>query len=193
MWFRKRGRVAVGLMTLAAILVLGIALMARPKPVFAQMSSGSNEQVTPAPNSSAPEAPPPTDTNQPGRTQRRPIDMWRTSYPPMRSWGTASVAAYGDYVYVVQGNTLYQFSAKSLKLVNKTELPTIELMSQPSGPGQPGGFAPQPGPQKPGGFGPGPRWGTPENPLPAGPQPMGPGGPQPMEPGPWPPPDPTEW
>ena len=38
--------------------------------------------------------------------------------------GGASVAASGNYVYVVSGNTLYQFSVDGLKLVAKTTLPT---------------------------------------------------------------------
>ena len=44
----------------------------------------------------------------------------------MRAGGGASVAASGNYVYVVSGNTLYQFSVDGLKLVAKTTLPTAE-------------------------------------------------------------------
>ena len=40
--------------------------------------------------------------------------------------GGASVAASGNYVYVVSGNTLYQFSVDGLKLVAKTTLPTVD-------------------------------------------------------------------
>jgi len=40
--------------------------------------------------------------------------------------GNSSVAASGNYVYVVSGNTLYQFSVDGLKLVAKTTLPTAE-------------------------------------------------------------------
>jgi hypothetical protein len=43
----------------------------------------------------------------------------------MRSGNSAaSVAASGNFVYVVSGNTLYQFSVDGLKLVTKTTLPT---------------------------------------------------------------------
>ena len=38
--------------------------------------------------------------------------------------GSASVAASGNYVYVVSGGTLYQFSVDGLRLVAKTTLPT---------------------------------------------------------------------
>ena len=44
----------------------------------------------------------------------------------MRAGGGASVAASGNYVYVVSGNTLFQFSVDGLKLVAKTTLPTVE-------------------------------------------------------------------
>ena len=44
----------------------------------------------------------------------------------MRAGGGASVAASGNYVYVVSGNTLYQFSVDGLKLVAKTTLPTVD-------------------------------------------------------------------
>jgi hypothetical protein len=37
--------------------------------------------------------------------------------------GAASVAASGNFVYVLSGNTLYQFSVDGLKLVTKTTLP----------------------------------------------------------------------
>ena len=40
--------------------------------------------------------------------------------------GSASVAAYGDYVYVVTGNTLLQYSANGLRLVTRTTLPVVE-------------------------------------------------------------------
>ena len=39
--------------------------------------------------------------------------------------GNASVAASGNFVYVVSGNTLYQFSVDGLKLVTKVTLPTV--------------------------------------------------------------------
>lgn len=34
-----------------------------------------------------------------------------------------AIAATSEYVYVVQGNMLYQYNAKTLKLANKEELP----------------------------------------------------------------------
>ena len=43
-----------------------------------------------------------------------------------RAGGGSSVAASGNYVYVISGNTLYQFSVDGLKLVAKTTLPTAE-------------------------------------------------------------------
>ena len=40
--------------------------------------------------------------------------------------GSASVAAAGNYVYVVSGGTLYQYSVDGLKLVTKAQLPAQE-------------------------------------------------------------------
>ena len=53
-----------------------------------------------------------------------------------RTGGGSSVAAAGNYVYVVSGNTLYQFSVDGLKLVTKATLPTA---SRGEGGGQGGG------------------------------------------------------
>lgn len=41
--------------------------------------------------------------------------------------GQVAVAANNEYVYVVRGNMLYQFSAKDLKLLNSTELPRPQI------------------------------------------------------------------
>ena len=43
----------------------------------------------------------------------------------MKMGGGGSVAASGNYVYVLSGNTLYQFSVDGLKLVAKTTLPNV--------------------------------------------------------------------
>jgi len=55
--------------------------------------------------------------------------------------GGSSVAASGNYVYVVSGNTLYQFSVDGLKLVAKITLPTVDRggVDGSAGRGQGGG------------------------------------------------------
>lgn len=55
--------------------------------------------------------------------------------------GGSSVAASGNYVYVVSGNTLYQFSVDGLKIVAKTTLPTVDRggVDGSAGRGQGGG------------------------------------------------------
>ena len=53
--------------------------------------------------------------------------------------GGSSVAASGNYVYVLSGNTLYQFSVDGLKLVAKTTLPTAERGQGGRGQGRPDG------------------------------------------------------
>lgn len=52
--------------------------------------------------------------------------------------GGASVAASGDYVYVVSGNTLYQFSVNGLKLVTRATVPTSERQGRGEGGGDRG-------------------------------------------------------
>jgi len=58
-----------------------------------------------------------------------------------RAGGGSSVAASGNYVYVISGNTLYQFSVDGLKLVAKTTLPTVDRggVDGSAGRGQGGG------------------------------------------------------
>lgn len=68
--------------------------------------------------------------------------------PPMFQQPVA-ICAKDRYIYVVRGNTLYQFTAKELKLLKKV---TLELAPMPPGPppaplGQTGGVGGQP-PQK---------------------------------------------
>lgn len=56
--------------------------------------------------------------------------------------GSSSVAASDRYVYVLRGNTLFQYSADGLKLVAKTELPPAEArggVDGSAGRGQGGG------------------------------------------------------
>lgn len=55
--------------------------------------------------------------------------------PPLAGMrGGVALAAHGEYVYVLRGNTLYQFAAKDLKLVNKVTLEEDRPMGQPGGP-----------------------------------------------------------
>ena len=66
-----------------------------------------------------------------------PVPPMSATYPggrPMRmvGGGTASVAAAGDYVYVVRGSTLYQFKASGLELVTQKDLPAPPVPQMPS-------------------------------------------------------------
>ena len=66
----------------------------------------------------------------PGGIQEAPR-QGQTPFPlgqgGMRTGGGngGSVAASGNFVYVLSGNTLYQFSVDGLKLVAKTTLPNV--------------------------------------------------------------------
>jgi len=61
------------------------------------------------------------------------------------SGGSPAIAAAGEYIYVVQGNTLYQFSARTLKLANKTEF--VQMPSRPTYP-QDNATPPRPAPER---------------------------------------------
>ena len=69
-------------------------------------------------------------TQVPGGIQEAPRPG-QTPFPlgqgGMRTGGGngGSVAASGNFVYVLSGNTLYQFSVDGLKLVTKTTLPNV--------------------------------------------------------------------
>jgi len=58
----------------------------------------------------------------PDRGERRPEGRDRQPRFPMQE--NHAVCASGDYVYVVSGNTIYQFSAVDLKIVNKAQIET---------------------------------------------------------------------
>lgn len=87
---------------LAVVLMIAGAALAITKatPVFAQNESNMGMGN------------PPTMPAKPGNGGMPMMGMM----PPM-----SSITAAGGYVYVVQGNTLYQFSGKTRKLVNKAE------------------------------------------------------------------------
>ena len=57
--------------------------------------------------------------------------MMRMGPPP------AALTATDKYVYVLRGETLYQFSADGLRLLAKSELPRPEPRDQPDGKGPP--------------------------------------------------------
>ena len=47
---------------------------------------------------------------------------WESPQPPFPEIERSAICATNDYVYVLSGNTLYQFNAADLKLVNKTTI-----------------------------------------------------------------------
>ena len=74
--------------------------------------------------------------------KRQPFPLGQGGGMMRMGGSSSSVAASGNYVYVVSGNTLYQFSVDGLKLVAKTTLPTAsrgESGGQGAGRGEGGG------------------------------------------------------
>ena len=58
-------------------------------------------------------------------------DGWHgpINIPTFAKAGGPSLAAFGDYVFVLDGHTLYQFAVSGLKLVGKTTLEQESLRS----------------------------------------------------------------
>jgi len=73
---------------------------------------------------------------QPGMGEMRP--MMPFPMPP----GSPAMVAVGDYLYILMGPTLYQYEAKTLKLVKKVRIEEPKPLGPPEG-GP--GFGPPPG------------------------------------------------
>jgi len=50
----------------------------------------------------------------------------RLGMPMFARTSSASIAAHGEYVFVLHDETLYQFAVESLKLVNKVTLEEVQ-------------------------------------------------------------------
>lgn len=84
------------------------------------------------------------------QARRRRFMQARMMMTRMMGSNSVAICAHGDYIYVVRGNTLYQFTAEDLQLVNKVQLEERPTMGR--GPGGPGGPRPGgPGGPRPGG------------------------------------------
>ena len=119
----KSKRAKVLMVVLAAILVVAASVA-----VLSQQYPGDQGQGNMPPQGQYGQGPPPMPQGQMGPNQMGPgmqggFGGGRMGMGmPMMGGGTSAIAATAEYVYVVQGNTLYQFSAKTLKQVNKAEL-----------------------------------------------------------------------
>ena len=127
----KHGRIVVGLIVL--VLVAAVAfLIGNMRPAVAQMYGAEEAVEGTMPPMGGSEAP---SGQMPGGYRMMP--------PPMMggggSGGVAITAAEG-YVYVVKGNTLYQFSSRTLKMEKSAEIGSSQTPTQnryyPQGGGQ---------------------------------------------------------
>lgn len=80
------------------------------------------QPLPPPPGPGVPPGPPPVGQPLPGIGERIAL-------------GQVAVAANSEYVYVVRGNMLYQFSARDLRLVNSAELPRPQIRRPAAGEG----------------------------------------------------------
>jgi hypothetical protein len=131
------GRFLVGLVILTIAVATISILVTKPWVAIAQMPPPMEEVPPPDMMTNSDDR----DTDQ--QPQHEPVWRVETPYhqnqaptnqprviPPISRityGGSPAIAASGEYVYVVQGNTLYQFSARTLKLVNKAELAPTPL------------------------------------------------------------------
>lgn len=117
---KREGKILLGVLALLFIVAVAAALTSsQPEPALAQMPPAMDEPTE--------EMPPPPGAGRVGPGMGPRPDMRWGMQPPTFSRGTyggssVAIAATQDHVYVIRGNTLYQFSARTLKLVNKEEL-----------------------------------------------------------------------
>jgi len=122
MLHNRQGRMIVMLLVLILAAAAAGIIAHKPNPAAAQMPPGM-------------EAPPPPESGDVDGMQPPPR-RWNTPGPMMPGGmraGSAAITAAGEYIYVVQGNTLYQFSARTLKLVNRTEFGLAAGSNVPGG------------------------------------------------------------
>ncbi len=92
-----------------------IEVPAAPNPPVVAVQPG---QPLPPPPGPVPGQPP---AGRPGFGQPLPGLAERVAL------GQVAIAANNEYVYVVRGGTLYQFSARDLRLMNSAELPRPQI------------------------------------------------------------------
>ena len=141
MFHSRQGKILVGLLVLALAVVATAVILSRPDPAVAQAPAmpGMDQgmPVPPRPPGGA------MMPGMPGGPMMQPMPGYGGGMMGGMMGGMPAIAASGDYVYVVQGNTLYQFSAKTLKLVNKAQLTTAPA-SPPRYPSEAPGMSPAP-------------------------------------------------
>lgn len=126
MFADTKGRVLIGIVALVFIAALATALVTGyPKAALAQVPPGMDQNMPPPPGDWQGQQPPPGG-RQGGGYGPMPGGMMR---PGMMDSGGVAIAISTDSIYVVKGNTLYQFNARTLKQTNSVQL--AQPMPQP--------------------------------------------------------------
>jgi len=86
-----------------------------PSSIHSEPVTEEGESITVVPDVGSPRP----------KTDFGPIDM-----SMFAGTSGASLAAHGQYVFVLHGNTLYQFAAEGLKLVNKVTLEEVQRLKK---------------------------------------------------------------
>jgi|GEM_PF-3573020 len=105
MLHKTHGRIVVGLLVIAVLAVVIALAAAQGHKAMAQVPPGMSDMAPPAPRNMP--QPPGGGPGMPGM---------------MGMMGSAAVAANTKYVYVLVGNTLYQFNAETLRQVGKVSI-----------------------------------------------------------------------
>ncbi len=134
MFADKKGRVLIGIVAVVFVAALAVALVTGyPRAALAQVPPGmdQNAPMPPPPGDWQGQQPPPGG-RQGGGYGQMPGGMMRPGMGMMDSGGVA-IAISTDSIYVVKGNTLFQFNARTLKQTNSVQLapPTPQPMPPP--------------------------------------------------------------
>ena len=115
----KRAKVLVVMLAAALVVSASVAVLSQGNPPMPQYPGMEGNQ-------------PPMPQGQMGPNQMGPggYGGGGMGMQMMGRGNSVAIAATSEYVYVVQGTTLYQFSAKTLKQENKAELSTSGTRSQ---------------------------------------------------------------
>jgi len=133
--------VTSGLLLATAMLLAAVAVF-RAAPALGQPERPPEGQAEPG------QRPPQFPPEGPGGFQLQPRPGGPAPFG-LVGGGPVALAAQGDHVYVVRGNTLYQFAVKELRLVKKVALEE-EPRFGPLGPPRkaPAGDRPRPKPKE---------------------------------------------
>lgn len=125
MFSDRKGRVLIGIVALVFIAALAAALVTGyPRAALAQVPPGMDQNMPPPPGDWQQQQQPGRQGGPPGGWGggQGPMQGQMMMRPGMMDSGGVAIAVTSEYIYVVKGNTLYQFNARTLKQTNSVQL-----------------------------------------------------------------------